>query len=91
MKGLLDDGYQPKDIYRASVIARLSDGNVKQILKEKKINNTWKDVAKAHNVNEEAFRNEMRKAWNHDNNFHGKGHKGETHRPMPLPAYPDKE
>ncbi|MDO4203868.1 MAG: hypothetical protein Q4D07_05205 [Selenomonadaceae bacterium] len=86
VKNLLNDGYQPKDIYMASVISKLSNTNVKSLLKEKKTNNTWKDVAKAHNVDEKAFRDEMRKAWNHDNNFHRKGQKGEVHRPMPLPA-----
>ena len=91
VKELLDDGYQPKDIYRASVIARLSDGNVKQILKEKKINNTWKDVAKAHNVDDEALRKEMRTLWGNGHNFQNRGHQGREHRPMPLPAYPDKE
>lgn len=85
VKGLLEEGYRPRDIFCASVIAKLSNAGVKEILQEKKINNRWEEVAQAHNIDRKAFWGEMEKMGGFGAGFHGRGHYGEIHRPMPLP------
>lgn len=85
VKGLLEEGYRPRDIFCASVIAKLSDTGVKEILQEKKINKWWQDIAQAHNIDRETFWGEMEKMGGFGAGFHGRGHYGEGHRPMPLP------
>lgn len=84
VKGLLAEGYQPRDIFCASVIAKLANGDVKDILQEKKINNRWHEVAQAHNIDEETFRGAMQEMGGFGG-FHGRGPHGGVHRPMPLP------
>lgn len=84
VKGLLAEGYQPRDIFCASVIAKLANADVKGILQEKKINNRWHEVAQAHNIDEETFRGAMQEMGGFGG-FHGRGPHGGVHRPMPLP------
>ena len=49
-KGLLKEGYHPRDIDIAAKIAKASNKNVKSVLEKRKINNTWDDVAKSFGV-----------------------------------------
>ena len=49
-KGLLKDGYHPRDIDIAARIAKASGKPVKSVLEKRKINNTWGDVAKSFGV-----------------------------------------
>ncbi len=85
VKGLLEEGYRPRDIFCASVIAKLSNTGVKEILQEKKINNWWQDVAQAHNIDRETFWGAMQEMGGFGAGFHGRGRYGGGHRPMPLP------
>lgn len=85
VKGLLEEGYRPGDIFCASVIGKLSDTGVKEILQEKKINNRWVEVARGHNIDRETFWGAMQEMGGFGAGFHGRGHYGEIHRPMPLP------
>lgn len=50
VQSLLDDGYNPRDICAAGIIASESGKSVKNVLSKRKINNSWKDVAKEFNV-----------------------------------------
>ena len=50
VRGLLKDGYDPRDIDIAARIAKASGKNVKSVLEKRKINNTWEDVAKSFGV-----------------------------------------
>ncbi len=87
VKGLIDDGYKAYDISFAAVIAKLSNSDVKAVLKERKINNTWRDVAKAHKVDERKVAQEIRELCGPGVGFMGMGGRGPQgeHRPMPLP------
>ena len=87
VKGLIDDGYKAYDISFAAVIAKLSNSDVKAVLKERKINNTWRDVAKAHKVDERKMAQEIRELCGPGMGFMGAGGRGQQgeHRPMPLP------
>ena len=49
-KSLLKDGYRPHDIDIAARIAKASNKDIKTVLGSRKINNTWKDVAKSFGV-----------------------------------------
>jgi len=49
-KSLLKDGYRPRDIDIAARIAKAANKNVKDVLGKRKINNSWKDVAKSYGV-----------------------------------------
>lgn len=57
---LVKDGYHPHDIAFASVISKLANTDIDTILGEKKINNTWRSVALAHNVSDTALHQGMR-------------------------------
>lgn len=50
VQNLLDDGYNPRDICMAGIIAGESGKGVKSVLNKRKINNSWQDVAKEFNV-----------------------------------------
>lgn len=47
VKELFDQHYRPRDIMSAGLLAKESGKNVNSILNMKKINNTWKEVAKS--------------------------------------------
>lgn len=49
-KGLLKDGYDPRDIDIAARIAKASGKDIKTVLGKRTINNTWDDVAKSFGV-----------------------------------------
>lgn len=49
-KGLLKDGYDPRDVMIAGRIANAAGKNIKSVLEKRKINNTWEDVAKTFGV-----------------------------------------
>lgn len=91
VKSLINEGYKPKDISFAAVISRLSNNDMKKILLQKKLNNTWQDVAKENNVDEKDFKKAMHELWWQGRDHQGKGNKEEVHHPMPLPVFPDKE
>ena len=50
LKGLLKDGYDPRDIDIAGKIAKASGKDIKTVLGKRKINNSWDDVAKSFGV-----------------------------------------
>ena len=75
-KALLKDGYQPRDITAAAMLAKESGKNVQDILSMRKLNNSWKDVAKALNISEETLQKDM-------NNTHENGMPGDMHRGAP--------
>ena len=50
---LLKAGYHPRDIEMAGLIARLSSQDIQKVLDQKKINNTWQDVARSLGLKED--------------------------------------
>lgn len=62
---LLDEGYNPRDISAAGIIASESGKNIKSVLNKRKINNSWADVAKEFNVDAKKLFGEHR-----PHNFH---------------------
>lgn len=50
LKGLLKDGYDPRDIDIAGKIAKAAGKDIKTVLGKRKINNSWDDVAKSFGV-----------------------------------------
>lgn len=50
LKGLLKDGYDPRDIVIAGKIAKAAGKDIKTVLGKRKINNSWDDVAKSFGV-----------------------------------------
>lgn len=50
LRGLLKDGYDPRDIAIAGKIAKASGKDIKTVLNKRKINNSWDDVAKSFGV-----------------------------------------
>jgi hypothetical protein len=63
---LLKDGYQPRDIDCAAMLAKASGKDIQSVLDRKKINNRWRDVAKELGVDESIFQKK----------FHGHGPDG---------------
>ena len=53
---LLQKGYNPRDIGAAHLIATKSGKNLDEVLGQKKINNTWSDVAQSFGVNFDELR-----------------------------------
>jgi hypothetical protein len=53
---LLKAGYRPHDVGMAAKLAKLSKKDVQAVLDMKKINNTWRDVAKKLGVDESKLR-----------------------------------
>ena len=49
-KGLLKDGYDPRDIDIAGRIAKAANKDIKTVLGKRTINNSWDDVAKSFGV-----------------------------------------
>lgn len=49
---LLKDGYRPDDLSVASQIAKSSGKSIKDVLSMKKLNNSWRDVAKSLGVSD---------------------------------------
>ena len=47
LRALLKEGYKPRDLVIAGRIAKLSGKDIKTVLAKRKINNTWRDVAKS--------------------------------------------
>ena len=47
LRTLLKEGYKPRDLVIAGRIAKLSGKDIKTVLAKRKINNTWRDVAKS--------------------------------------------
>lgn len=56
---LLKEGYHPRDIEAAGLIARLSSQDIQKVLDQKKINNTWQDVARSLGLKEDALKTAM--------------------------------
>ena len=50
VQSLLKDGYNPRDIAIAGRIAKAAGKDIKSVLAKRKINNTWRDVAKSFGV-----------------------------------------
>ena len=67
---LLKDGYRPDDLSAASQIAKASGKSISDVLSKKKLNNSWRDVAKSLGVDE--------------NLIHARsgGHRGMGHGPV---------
>ena len=55
---LLQKGYHPRDIGTANLIAAKSGKSVDEVLNQKKINNSWQDVAQSFGVNFNELRTE---------------------------------
>ena len=53
---LLKAGYRPGDIEAAGIIARLSSQDIQRVLDQKKINNTWQDVARSLGLKADALK-----------------------------------
>ena len=53
---LLQNGYRPWDIEAAGVLSRLSGKDIQWVLDQKKISNTWNEVAKSLGIEEKALR-----------------------------------
>ena len=75
-KALLKDGYQPRDITAAAMLAKESGKDVQDILSMRKLNNSWKDVAKALNISDETLQKDMK-------NMHENGMPGDMRRGAP--------
>jgi hypothetical protein len=57
--GLLHEGYHPRDIAVANELAKNTGKPINDILGMRKINNTWRDVAKDLGVSDATFRQDM--------------------------------
>lgn len=55
---LLNDGYEPRDIECAGVLAKAAGKDVQAVLNMKKINNKWKDIAVQLGVDPNIFKTE---------------------------------
>lgn len=60
VESLLKEKYNPRDITMAGIIANASGKNVKSVLSKRKLNNSWKDVAKEFNVDLEKLKDSER-------------------------------
>ena len=69
--GLLEKGYQPRDIRFAAMLAKQAGKDVQEVLDMKKINNRWKDVAKELGI--DLKQSDRKKG-------HAPNHKGMHHR-----------
>lgn len=58
---LLNNGYEPRDIERAGVLAKAAGKDIQSVLDLKKINNSWKDVAAQLGVDPNVFKAEKGK------------------------------
>jgi len=58
---LLEQGYRPRDVAIAGVLAQESGKSSQDILAMKKINNAWRDVAQNLGMNDEAFKQSIQK------------------------------
>ncbi len=88
---LLKDGYRPQDIVSASVLAKSSNKEITAVLSMKKINNSWKDVAKELGVDEKTFHKEMKELGGPGLGFMGgpKGDRDGAPQGMPPQGAPD--
>ncbi|GAA5344079.1 hypothetical protein [Planifilum fimeticola] len=59
VEALIDEGVKRCDLYPAAVIAKLSDRDLRSVLKAKAEKKTWHTVAKDLGVDERKFRSEM--------------------------------
>ena len=55
---LLKNGYEPRDIERAGILAKTAGKDIQSVLDMKKINNKWTDIAAQLGVNPNIFRPE---------------------------------
>jgi hypothetical protein len=59
--GLMDEGYKVRDIAVAGLLAENTAKTPASVLELKKINNTWRDVARTLGVSDETFKQDMQK------------------------------
>ncbi|MEN6568327.1 MAG: hypothetical protein ABFC57_18745 [Veillonellales bacterium] len=56
---LLQQGYHPRDIAMANELAQNTGSSINDVLNEKKINNTWRDVAGNLGVDSDTFKQDL--------------------------------
>ncbi|MEN6413370.1 MAG: hypothetical protein ABFC84_11545 [Veillonellales bacterium] len=56
---LLQQGYHPRDIAMANELAQNTGSSINDVLNEKKINNTWRDVADNLGVDSDTFKQDL--------------------------------
>lgn len=57
---LLQQGYHPRDIAMANELAQNTGSSINDVLNEKKINNTWRDVANNLGVDADTFQQDLK-------------------------------
>jgi hypothetical protein len=72
---LLGQGYKARDIGMAGLLAQNADKPVASVLDQKKLNNTWRDVAQSMGVSDDTLKQDMQKM----RQAFG-GHRGGHHR-----------
>ena len=70
-KSLMQQGYHPDDIAAAGILAQKSGKTINDVLAMKKINNSWKDVAKSLNIDEKTFKESMKDIGGMHGDHHG--------------------
>jgi hypothetical protein len=55
VSNLLKNGYHPRDVMMAGLLAKKADKDIQTVLDAKKINNRWEDVAAGFNISKDDF------------------------------------
>ncbi|MDF2568602.1 MAG: hypothetical protein K0R55_206 [Sporomusa sp.] len=63
IQGLFSQGYQHRDIAMAALLANQSSQAIDQVMAKKKVNNTWRDVAKEVGVDLKALKKDKKISW----------------------------
>lgn len=63
IQDLFNQGYHHRDIAMSGMLAKQTGKTIADVIAMKKVNNTWRDVAKELGVDLNALKKDMKKAW----------------------------
>ncbi len=89
-RGLLREGYHPRDVRAAGILGKAANKNARDILAMKRINNGWDDVAKELGLDASVLREAFRPGWmmGGPGMGPGMGHPGMRGGEEPIPVPP---